>query len=95
MEIFILAVLFIGFCIWAMGAKMKADRKRDAEIMRSKMTEKADENSSNSFSSSAGSRIVYTNDDDSSDGRLINGHPLRSDEDWDKWWVIKDFTDSI
>lgn len=29
------------------------------------------------------------------DGRRINGHPLRTNEDWDRWWVKKGFSDGI
>ena len=57
MEIFILAILFVVIFIWAIGAKMKADRKRDAKIMGAKMAEEADAHNTNSYSYSN----VHTN----------------------------------
>lgn len=29
------------------------------------------------------------------DGRRINGHVLETNEDWDRWWVKKGFTDGL
>ena len=37
--------------------------------------------------------IFYQSGINNSDGRTLNGRPLQSKEDWDRWWILKGFSD--